>query len=385
MAQAATAESLATREPEQRSGRPSIQLRDIYKLFGEVAAVNGVSLEVRQGEFLTLLGPSGCGKTTTLRMIGGFELPSAGDILIEGEAMGDRPPYRRPVNTVFQNYALFPHMTVAENVAFGLRMRGWSKADQKKRVDEYISLVRLDGLGDRKPGQLSGGQQQRVAVARALAFDPDLVLLDEPLSNLDAKLREQVRLDVRAIQRRAGQTTIFVTHDQVEALVMSDRVVLMNQGAIEQIGPPQDLYTSPATEFAARFIGANNLIPSHYLGNDAARADGVQLTVTTSSRASGVTTAGQPVWICVRPEQVTVWRAGEENSAPAGTVTARLRDVIFQGTTMLLDADAPGIGPIRAECPPAAVAHLRPGEDVTLTFASTHLVPRDLQAVAEAV
>ena len=303
--------------PQPSSTSQSVHLEHVMKKFGAYVAIRNLSLDVAAGEFVTLLGPSGCGKTTTLRMIAGLMPQDGGEIRFGSRRVDLLPANKRNVGLVFQNYALFPHMTVAENVGFGLRMRGWSKEKQRQRVEEFIALVRLDGLGGRKPGQLSGGQQQRVAVARALAFNPDLVLLDEPLSNLDAKLREQVRLDLRAIQRRAGQTTIFVTHDQVEALVMSDRVVLMNQGAIEQIGPPQALYTSPATEFAARFIGANNLIPGHYLGGDTARADGVPLTVTTGSRAAGVTQANQPVWICVRPEQIQVERAGEETATMA--------------------------------------------------------------------
>jgi ABC-type Fe3+/spermidine/putrescine transport system ATPase subunit len=225
----------------------SVHLDHVLKKFGMFVAVRDLSLDVEAGEFVTLLGPSGCGKTTTLRMIAGLMPQDGGEIRFGTRRVDLLPANERNVGLVFQNYALFPHMTVAENVGFGLRMRGWSRARQQAQVAQYLALVRLDELADRKPGQLSGGQQQRVAVARALAFDPDLVLLDEPLSNLDAKLREQVRLDLRAIQRQAGQTTIFVTHDQVEALVMSDRVVLMNQGDIEQIGPPQELYTRPAT------------------------------------------------------------------------------------------------------------------------------------------
>jgi len=362
---------------EATAGSQSVHLEHVMKKFGAFVAIRDLSLDVASGEFVTLLGPSGCGKTTTLRMIAGLMPQDGGEIRFGTRRVDLLPSNKRNVGLVFQNYALFPHMTVAENVAFGLRMRGWPKARQRERVEEFIALVRLEGLGDRKPGQLSGGQQQRVAVARALAFNPDLVLLDEPLSNLDAKLREQVRLDLRAIQRRAGQTTIFVTHDQVEALVMSDRVVLMNQGAIEQIGRPQELYTSPATEFAARFIGANNLIAGRYTGGDAASADELPLTVTAATRAPGVTETGQAVWICVRPEQIRVERSSDATSDNTGAaISARVLDVIFQGTTVLIDAEAPGIGQIRAECPPASVSHLQPGDEVTLSFAVSHLVPR---------
>ncbi|HEY4201627.1 MAG TPA: ABC transporter ATP-binding protein [Devosiaceae bacterium] len=362
--------------PPQAAGTSqSVHLEHVLKRFGAYVAISDLSLDVAAGEFVTLLGPSGCGKTTTLRMIAGLMPQDGGEIRFGARRVDLLPANKRNVGLVFQNYALFPHMTVAENVGFGLRMRGWSKARQRAVVEEFIALVRLEGLGERKPGQLSGGQQQRVAVARALAFNPDLVLLDEPLSNLDAKLREQVRLDLRAIQRRAGQTTIFVTHDQVEALVMSDRVVLMNQGAIEQIGPPQALYMSPETEFAARFIGANNLIPGTTLADGAARADGIDLTVTNATRAPGISGPNQKVWICIRPEQLAVSGPGDDQGR--AVITAHLRDVIFQGTSVLLDAEAPGIGPLRAECPPAAVAHLNPGDEVALSFAGSHLVPRE--------
>ena len=340
-----------------------------------------LSLEVGAGEFVTLLGPSGCGKSTTLKIIAGLLPQDGGEIRFGDRRVDMLPANRRNVGLVFQNYALFPHMTVAENIAFGLRMRRWPKARRDARVDELLSLVRLDGMGARKPGQLSGGQQQRVAVARALAFEPDLVLLDEPLSNLDAKLREQVRLDLRNIQRRAGQTTIFVTHDQIEALVMSDRVVLMNHGVIEQVGEPQALYESPATEFAARFIGANNLVAGTLKAvgpSSAAAVPGLDVPITASSRAPGVDAPGQAVWICIRPEQLGVDRAERmQRAAGPGHLPAKVVDVVFQGTSILLDLECQGLGPLRAERPPAEVGGLRPGEDVLVRVTGCHLVPRD--------
>src|ERR671921_1743522 len=218
MAQLAVSESVP---PQSRHvGRPSIELRGVSKYFGDVQAVNGISLDVRQGEFLTLLGPSGCGKTTTLRMIGGFELPSAGEIFIDGEAMGDRPPYRRPVNTVFQNYALFPHMTVAQNVSYGLEMSGVPKLERQRRVADALAMVRLPHVEGRKPAELSGGQQQRVALARALVNRPALLLLDEPLGALDLKLRRQMQVELKRIQGEVGITFVHVTHDQEEAMTM---------------------------------------------------------------------------------------------------------------------------------------------------------------------
>ena len=321
----------------QAKGSQPVHLDRVLQRFGDFVAVRDLSLEVDAGEFVTLLGPSGCGKSTTLKIIAGLLPQDGGEIRFGARRVDMLPANRRNVGLVFQNYALFPHMTVAENIAFGLRMRRWPKARRDRRVDELLSLVRLDGMGARKPGQLSGGQQQRVAVARALAFEPDLVLLDEPLSNLDAKLREQVRLDLRNIQRQAGQTTIFVTHDQTEALVMSDRVVLMNHGVIEQVGEPQALYESPATEFAARFIGANNLLAGTLKAvgpSSAAVVPGLETPIAASSRAPGVDSPGQAVWTCIRPEQLGVERAGRmPRAAGPGHLPARVVDVVFQGTS----------------------------------------------------
>jgi putative spermidine/putrescine transport system ATP-binding protein len=235
-------------------------LCDLRKDYGEVQAVAGVDLEIQAGEFFTLLGPSGSGKTTTLRMIAGFEEPTAGTIELAGRDMAGVPPYDRAVNTVFQDYALFPHMTVGENVAYGLRVGGVAKAERARRRDEALEMVRLGGYGDRKPGELSGGQRQRVALARAIVNRPRVLLLDEPLGALDLKLREQMQSELKTIQGDVGITFVYVTHDQDEALTMSNRIAVFNQGQIEQISPPVELYEQPSTEFVAGFVGVSNLL-----------------------------------------------------------------------------------------------------------------------------
>jgi len=235
-------------------------LVELTKHYGEVRAVAGIDLEIEQGEFFTLLGPSGSGKTTTLRMIAGFEDPSGGTIELAGRDVSRVPPYDREVNTVFQDYALFPHMTVGENVAYGLRVAGVGKAERARRRDEALEMVRLPGYGERKPGELSGGQRQRVALARAIVNRPRVLLLDEPLGALDLKLREQMQSELKSIQGEVGITFVYVTHDQDEALTMSDRIAVFNGGRIEQISPPVELYERPATEFVAGFVGVSNLL-----------------------------------------------------------------------------------------------------------------------------
>jgi len=237
-----------------------IHLKDIVKRFGILEAVSHVSLEIRDGELFTLLGPSGCGKTTILRLIGGFHKPDAGEIFFGGKSVTGIPPYERNIGMVFQNYALWPHMTLQQNIAYGLRLKKFSRKEIHEKVLGVLKLVNLAGLGDRYPGQLSGGQQQRVALARALVLNPDVLLLDEPLSNLDAKIRLQVRAEIRKLQKELGITTIYVTHDQEEALTLSDRIAVVNAGKLQQIGSPRDLYERPENPFVADFIGINNLI-----------------------------------------------------------------------------------------------------------------------------
>jgi ABC-type Fe3+/spermidine/putrescine transport system ATPase subunit len=246
--------------PAAAAGTPDVELRGVTKRFGPTAAVDGIDLEVRPGEFLSLLGPSGCGKTTTLRLIAGFERPDEGEVRIGGSDVSRVPPYRRDVNTVFQSYALFPHLTVLDNVSYGLKQRGLGRADRRARALEMLELVRLSGLESRKPRQLSGGQQQRVALARALVMHPRVLLLDEPLGALDLKVRKELQIELKRIQEEIGITFVYVTHDQEEALAMSDRVVVMNGGRIEQIGVPREIYDTPATEWIAGFIGDTNFI-----------------------------------------------------------------------------------------------------------------------------
>jgi ABC-type Fe3+/spermidine/putrescine transport system ATPase subunit len=237
-----------------------VELRGVTKRFDDVVAVDALDLNIHHGEFLSLLGPSGCGKTTTLRLIAGFERPDEGQVLIAGSDVAGLPPYRRDVNTVFQSYALFPHLTVIQNVAYGLKQRGLRKPERERRARELLGLVKLEQLSNRKPRQLSGGQQQRVALARALVLEPKVLLLDEPLGALDLKVRKSLQIELKRIQSEIGITFVYVTHDQEEALAMSDRVAVMNQGRIEQLGPPMEIYDAPATGFVADFIGETNFI-----------------------------------------------------------------------------------------------------------------------------
>ncbi|MGH9168883.1 MAG: ABC transporter ATP-binding protein, partial [Acidimicrobiia bacterium] len=262
----------------------AVELRGVTKRFSEVTAVHDLTLEIRHGEFFSLLGPSGCGKTTTLRMIAGLEFPSEGSIRIFGEEMGLRPPNRRPVNTVFQSYALFPHMTVARNVAFGLEMRRLTPQDIAARVENIIQIVQLTGMEQRKPAQLSGGQQQRVALARALVNSPKVLLLDEPLGALDLKLRQAMQLELKALQERVGITFVYVTHDQEEALTMSDRIGVMNRGKLLQVGTPEDIYEGPANRFVADFIGETSFLPAIVQGpGEVMLADGTVVQVATET------------------------------------------------------------------------------------------------------
>jgi putative spermidine/putrescine transport system ATP-binding protein len=239
---------------------PDIHLEGLVKRYGETAAVDGVDLEVRQGEFFTLLGPSGSGKTTTLRLIAGFEVPDAGTVRLRGVDVSDRPPYTRDVNTVFQDYALFPHLTVTENVEYGLRIRKVPRAERARRASEALEMVRLPGHGGRRPAQLSGGQRQRVALARAIVNRPQVLLLDEPLGALDLKLRQEMQVELKRIQQQVGITFVYVTHDQEEALTMSDRLAVFNAGRIEQVGAPAEVYERPASEFIAGFVGVSNIL-----------------------------------------------------------------------------------------------------------------------------
>jgi putative spermidine/putrescine transport system ATP-binding protein len=291
------------------NGIPAIRLSSVSRYFGEVKAVDDVSLDIRDGEFFTLLGPSGSGKTTCLRMIAGFERPSSGQIFLHGEDVSQMPPYERDVNTVFQDYALFPHMTVGENVGYGLKIRKVSKDERERRVREMLDLVRLPDLGGRKPSQLSGGQRQRVALARALILKPRVLLLDEPLGALDLKLRQQMQIELKDIQQRVGITFVYVTHDQEEALTMSDRLAVFNIGRIEQVGPPSEIYEAPATEFVAGFVGISNLI--------------------SGSLAESIT--GHPDTFSVRPEKIHLQEPGAGVFDGRYAVQGTIREVTYLG------------------------------------------------------
>ncbi len=286
-----------------------VRLTGVTKLFGEATAVADLDLQVEAGEFVSLLGPSGCGKTTTLRMIAGFEFPDTGDIVIGDRSVVDLPPYRRPVNTVFQSYALFPHMSVAENVGYGLRLARVSWADLVERVGKALDMVRMRAFADRHPAQLSGGQQQRVALARALVNRPSVLLLDEPMSALDRKLREEMQIELRLLQQQVGITFIFVTHDQGEAMTMSDRIAIMHQGRVEQIGSATEVYDHPVTEFVAGFVGQQSFFDGTVREIDATgllvEADGFTVRAAREPLPVG-TAVGDRVRVTVRPESVAV-------------------------------------------------------------------------------
>ncbi len=300
----------------------AIQFRNVSRHFGDVKAVNDVSLEIKNGEFFSMLGPSGSGKTTCLRMIAGFDRPTSGQIFLYGQDVSHLPPYERSVNTVFQDYALFPHMTIEENVGYGLMIKGISKADRAKQVDEMLELVQLPGFGGRKPSQLSGGQRQRVALARALVNHPKVLLLDEPLGALDLKLRQQMQVELKSIQQRVGITFIFVTHDQEEALTMSDRIAVFSQGKIEQVGTPSEVYEHPSSTFVAGFVGTSNLVS----GEVAKRITGADARFS------------------IRPEKIHLGAADQKTEADMFFVDGKVRDVVYLGlyTRYLVELDGGG-------------------------------------------
>jgi putative spermidine/putrescine transport system ATP-binding protein len=314
---------------------PLVRFRAVAKSYdGRSLAVAPLDLDVAEGEFLTLLGPSGSGKTTTLMMLAGFEEPSSGEILLEGRVLNRVPAHRRGIGVVFQNYALFPHLTVAENLSFPLEMRRLPRAEREARIARALAMVRLDGMGGRRPAQLSGGQQQRVALARALIFSPRLVLMDEPLGALDRQLREQLQLEIKALHAALGVTILYVTHDQGEALTMSDRIAVFREGRIEQVGPPRELYDRPATAFVAGFLGENNLLPVEVLGTEGG-ALRCRLPGGAELLASGGAAAGEALLV-VRPERITLGAAGGDTLP--GTVT----DTVFLGDQTRLRVALPG-------------------------------------------
>ena len=322
-----------------------IELRNISKYFDDVCALSSVDLSIVNGEFLTLLGPSGCGKTTILRLISGFEKPTSGHVFINGRQVNDLPPEKRQVNTVFQNFALFPHMTVFDNVAFGLKMQKVGKAEINERVREILRTVHLEKLADRKPHQLSGGQQQRVALARAIVNNPVVLLLDEPFSALDFRLRQKMQLELKHLQRKLGITFVFVTHDQEEALAMSDRVVVMNQGHIEQMGTPQAVYEEPANMYVARFVGEINVLNARILGLRDGKRNG---TTGYLAEVEGVTfpvrsrrhfEEGDAVKVLLRPEDLKVALPGGDDDFSRTLLagphfTGRIEETVYKGATV---------------------------------------------------
>lgn len=311
-----------------------VELRGVYKSIHDHEILHDIHLEVRDGEFLTLLGPSGCGKTTLLRLISGFEQPTVGSIFIDSQDVSGLPPHQRQVHTVFQSYALFPHMTVFENVAFGLRCQKVRNSEIKSRVEDALSMVKLEKYAERKPAQLSGGQQQRVAIARAAVNRPRVLLLDEPLSSLDYRLRKLMQIELKQLQRRLGITFIFVTHDQEEALSMSDRVVVMHEGHIEQVGTPQQVYEEPQNLAVAKFIGEANIFEGKVLSTNGNKQLVVQvLDKPRLSKSQRSFTVNEPVHVLIRPEDVRVWGQPEVEDTTdmfAGTV----EEVTYKGTTV---------------------------------------------------
>lgn len=316
----------------------AIRLHQLAKAFDGVPAVTGIDLDIPGGQFYSLLGASGCGKTTTLRMIAGFEKPDSGRIELDGRDVAGDPPHKRPVNTVFQTYALFPFMSVADNVAFGLRYLKTSKDETKRRVGEALELVRMSDFAKRRPGQLSGGQQQRVALARALVLRPRVLLLDEPLGALDAKLRKQLQLELRAVQREVGITFVYVTHDQEEALTMSDQIAVMAGGRVEQIGPPEEIYSAPATTYVAGFLGAANIFDADVIESRAGSAVCTALSTTVHAAVNGVSGPG-PAAIVIRPERITLLTPGDAIDPGCNVIAGTISEVVYLGSSTQVHVD----------------------------------------------
>ncbi len=348
-----------------------VELKDVSKKFGDVVAVDNVSLSVKKGEFLSILGPSGCGKTTTLRLIGGFETPDSGKIWISGRLMDDIPPYERNVNTVFQTYALFPHMRVFDNVAFGLRMKKVGENEVKEKVRQALDLVKLSDFKKRYPKQLSGGQQQRVALARALINKPAVLLLDEPLGSLDQKLRKQMQIELKNLQARLNITFVYVTHDQEEALTMSDRIAVMNKGRIEQIGNADEIYEKPKTKFVADFIGETNLLQCEALfinGSVAVvQSEGVAIKIP----AVKLHLQEKRFWISIRPEKI---RIGMEIAGMENVFNGVIEDEIYMGDNTKYEILLENKIPITVEVQNTTITSYRKGDRVKVGWSSESCV-----------
>lgn len=347
--------------------KPAVEIAGVSKRFGDALVLHHIDLAVNDQEFLSLLGPSGCGKSTLLRIVAGFETPSAGTVLINGEDVTHTPPHSRPTNIVFQRGALFPHMNVFDNIAYSLRLKRWTKDRIASHVADMLALVRLEGYGGRAAHELSGGQAQRVALARALAAEPRVLLLDEPFSALDQKLRDQMQLELREIQRKLGATFVFVTHDQTEALVMSDRIAVMDQGRIVQLGTPRDIYMRPATVFASSFIGQTNLLRGIVTNAGETATVDVGGAKLRGVPAVPVKTGASAI-LSVRPEAIHI-----QPRAAAGTdgIAATLREVVYLGANVRVGAEIGGGQIIWAELRDSDVAGLEPGTDVVLSWAPT--------------
>jgi putative spermidine/putrescine transport system ATP-binding protein len=355
------------------TGSAGVSISALHKRFGETAAVDGIDLEINPGEFMSLLGPSGSGKTTVLRMVAGFEDPDSGSILLNGSRIDATPAHKRNMGMVFQAYSLFPTMTARQNIEFGLRLRGLSKRDRAAKAAEALELVRLSNHGDRYAHQLSGGEQQRVALARALALEPSVLLLDEPLSALDAKVRLHLRDEIRSIQSRLGITTLYVTHDQEEALAISDRIAVMSAGRVQQVGTPAEIYSEPASSFVAEFVGTMNRLDCRVADEEAIAFDagGARLVVGRHDRSRD-----EPMIALIRPEGISI-TPGNGTGADEPRVAAAVRRHTFLGSTTRLELDSP-LGILLADVPSTQAVTLPVGSEVLLRLdiSAVRLLPR---------
>lgn len=355
--------------------QPFLSIQGIHKSFGTVTAVKNVTMDVAEGEFMTFLGPSGSGKSTTLYILAGFQDPTGGDIFVNGQSLLSTPSHKRNIGMVFQRYTLFPHLTVGENIAFPLRIRRRPQAEIAERVKAALKLVRLEGFEDRKPALMSGGQQQRVALARALVYNPPVLLMDEPLSALDKKLREEIQFEIRRIHQETGVTILYVTHDQEEALRLSDRIAVFSQGEIDQIGTGRELYSNPATRFVAGFIGDSNFIEATVVSTNGKLAclslpggsviEGVPLHVAKSGSGQGAKSSAEKVSLLMRPERIDL-----KSGASSGQLTGEVRDITFLGNNIHVVVEPRGVEPIAVRLPfgHAALDGLAPGAVVSLSI-----------------